>query len=599
MFTSAITVQPSRPNNLISKTTQVNPDTSRMMDSILITRARSEMLQILDAGLSSVMPIALVRDKVSLSEDGTELLLKVGDDDEQQSRPLGERVVMVGFGKAVAGMACTLAELLGPRLVRCVLSVPRIELGRYRGPDTDNDVLPRFRQMRDAQVAAVQALARTGSVEILEGAENNQPDESSLAATERIIELVRDLGDKDSLLVLVSGGGSALLCRPVEPLGLEQKRQLCLQLQNAGASISELNRVRKRLSDVKGGGLARIAYPAKVTTLLLSDVVGDPIDLIASGPTVYTDDSVQEAIDILKKYEIYDSLRADVKEIFSNDPKKMSKASSDKGMVEKGKFKFVENIVIGNNKTGLLAAQQAAEKLNFKCIVLTSFLEGDVKDISYSYAKFTRICCQVLEKHLVSENDFIEKVRQETDFPNLDSDKLSELFQVLSALREDETLLILAGGEPTVTVTGDGKGGRNQELSLRFSLDWLAEISKYPVLARYFVMFLSVGSDGQDGPTDAAGAFGLPNFRPELDEMYQSLVSQKKLSEDKAQLEALDNRLRELENLLPENVLKRNDSYHFFSSYNSGKNLLKFGLSGTNVMDFHFLYLRRRGCHCS
>lgn len=128
-------------------------------------------------------------------------------------------------------------------------------------------------------------LKRSKLIEFLEGAENNQPDETSLASTERIVELVRNLGPEDTLLVLVSGGGSALLCQPKPPIMFEYKRQLCRSLQNAGASIAELNCVRKRLSSVKGGGLARMAYPARVLAFVLSDIVGDPIESIASGPT--------------------------------------------------------------------------------------------------------------------------------------------------------------------------------------------------------------------------------------------------------------------------------------------------------------------------
>lgn len=245
------------------------------VDAPYLKTSQSELLQIFDAGISAVFPNVLIEDQVIL--DNNDLIVR------GEPYPLTENVYLVGFGKAVTGMAFAMEKILGDRLMRGIVSVPAASLCLIT-PE-EGKQLEKLQEQRDLQIQNLQMLKRSKVIEYREGGENNQPDDESLAATESIIELVTDLGQADTLIVLISGGGSTLLFQPKPPLTLETKRDLCKKLQDSGASITELNAVRKMLSTVKGGGLAKLAHPAKVLTFILSDVVGDPVDFIASGPT--------------------------------------------------------------------------------------------------------------------------------------------------------------------------------------------------------------------------------------------------------------------------------------------------------------------------
>ena len=244
------------------------------LDAQQLRTVRAELLRIFSSGVSSVMPAALIDEKLQLV--GNDLII------DGKSHAITDNVYVVGFGKAVAGMAYALEKLLGERLKRGVISVPRASL---KCDDIATEGFEELKERRELHLQNLQMLMRSRVIEYREGAENNQPDSAALANTDMIVELAESLGEKDTLIVLVSGGGSALLFRPKSPLTADRKRELCRRLQNAGASITELNCVRKRFSSVKGGGLARIAYPAKVLALVLSDIVGDPLKSIASGPT--------------------------------------------------------------------------------------------------------------------------------------------------------------------------------------------------------------------------------------------------------------------------------------------------------------------------
>ncbi|XP_046749809.1 glycerate kinase isoform X2 [Diprion similis] len=461
-----------------------------------------------------------------------------------------------------------------------------------------------------------------GPVEYREGAKDNQPDIESLSTTDDIMDLVEGLKENDTLIVLISGGGSALLCMPRPQLELKEKQEFCKKLQQAGADIKELNIVRKKLSMIKGGGLARIAYPASVISLILSDIVGDPIAEIASGPTVYSPKSPEEVISILKKYELFDDLNWNIKAVLT------SKDVDDKFLLnENDEFKHVKNIIIGNNSIAVEAAKSAALKKGFSPILLRSDLEGNVSDISSAYVRVANLMCMVLDKSLDRET-FVDVIKKDPILA-LPAEKVDEIYNIIEEAT-GKGIMLIGGGEPTVIVQGNGVGGRNQELALRFALDWLENIKESPRLSKYDVIMLSAGTDGQDGPTDAAGAFGYPAIGPIVHDLHNKLRAQlhqamvQRMDEPKAETrsvarkkmmdhsstkhtkqertnrecDALALKLRALEKLIPENVIKDNDSYNFYSNFKKGKDLLKTGLTGTNVMDLHIICITKQECGC-
>jgi len=282
-------------------------------------------------------------------------------------------------------------------------------------------------------------------------------------------------------------------------------------LLKSGATINEINTVRKHVSDFKGGWLAKKAYPATVLNLLLSDVVGDPLDFIASGPTVPDSTTFSDAIKVLKKYDLWNKASLSVRKVLSE---------GDKGLVPETPkandeaFKKVYNVVVGNCRFASLAAREYLKSAGLNTLLLTSTLEGEARHVGVMLAS-------IIREVSVSGNPIPKPAG------------------------------IIAGGETTVTVTGKGLGGRNQELALAAALK---------LHGMNGLVIASLSTDGVDGPTDAAGA----------------IVDGK----------TLDRALKM--NLTPEEFLKGNDSYHFFSKLGD---LIFTGPTGTNVNDVSVLVI--------
>ncbi|XP_012254338.2 glycerate kinase [Athalia rosae] len=571
----------SKINSFLSMSTKVTP----------LDEVRNCMGEIFVKGVEAVLPRNLIENRLKLEGD----TLFVGE----QSFQLLPNVYLIGFGKAVMNMVPGIERILGTRLKKGIISVPKGAMETiWKVQDFAN-----FPNLH-------------GPIKYREGAKNNQPDTDSVSTTHDIMDLVEGLQQGDTLIVLISGGGSALLCMPRPMLELKEKQALCKRLQDAGADIRELNSVRKQLSMVKGGGLAQLAYPASVISLILSDIVGDPIAEIASGPTVYSPQSPDEITGILKKYGLFDDLDWNIKTAIASKNNINSKDLLNANQ----QFKHVHNIIIGNNSIAIEAAKTESLKRGFSPIILRKDVEGDVSNVSIAYVTVVNLICMALEKSLDRES-FFTAIKQ-VPIMSLSEKTIDHIYDVV----EDVTgqgIILIGGGEPTVIVRGNGVGGRNQQLALQFSLDWMAKVKENPHLTKYDVVFLSGGTDGQDGPTDAAGAFGYPaiapiiyNIRNELQVQVQQTVSRemnrqntivnKRVeqnesiddeSNDKHQ-ESLVLKLEVIEKILPENVLDNNDAYNFYSRFKKGKDLLKTGLTGTNVMDLHIISITKRGCAC-
>ncbi|OXB69741.1 UNVERIFIED_CONTAM: hypothetical protein H355_005781 [Colinus virginianus] len=455
--------------------------------------------------------------------------------------PLKRDLYLVGFGKAVLGMAAAAEEILGDHLVRGIISVP---VG-----------IQESLQRAGMQEMLLKSHSR---IQVFEGARNNLPDSEALKGANAIRELAEGLTADDLLLVLISGGGSALLPAPIPPILLEEKEQLTKMLASRGAAIQELNTVRKMLSLLKGGGLARLAYPAQVVSLILSDVIGDPLDIIASGPTAASSHSIQDCLQILTKYNLLHSLPRSVQTVLSSSATKPTAAEH---------HSHVCNVVIGSNALALAEAKRQAEGLGYATLILSAAVCGDVGCVAELYCQLIRLLC--LHTAGPAEGPQGTEVRgnllqlaAELDIPGLN---MAEFLRALQGLEPQKPLCILAGGETTVQLQGTGKGGRNQELALRVGLGLhRARGVEASSLGRCDVIFLSGGTDGQDGPTEAAGAFCSPELVAE------------------ALQDGLD----------AETFLSNNDSYAFFSHFQHGRHLLVTGLTGTNVMDVQVILIR-------
>jgi glycerate 2-kinase len=342
------------------------------------------------------------------------------------SIPVSGRVIVVGAGKASAKMAQVVEGILGD----CISG--GLVVTKY------GHTLP---------------LERIRLIE----AGHPLPDAAGVRAVQESKELLKNLSKDDLVLCLISGGGSALWPSPAAGITLEMKQDVTQVLLRAGATIRELNAVRKHLSEIKGGQLARWAFPARVVSLIMSDVIGDPVDFIASGPTAPDTTSFSDALAIVKKYGV------DVPEAvlyrFEQGVRGRIPETPKPGDAV---FQRVENHVIANNRLLVDAAMEKARELQFNTTILATEIEGEAKDAGGFFAAMARE---------VGHSD--NPVRRPA--------------------------CIIAAGETTVTVRGSGLGGRNQEMALACAIAMAERSLPAPAC------FASVATDGTDGPTTAAG----------------------------------------------------------------------------------------------
>jgi glycerate 2-kinase len=453
-------------------------------------REFDHLTSIFTAALERVDPYRMIVNHVRL--EGSRLTVSFENEHHEVNLDDFNRVLVLGAGKASARMGKALEDILGQRITQGLISVKYGHAEPLR------------------------------CIEVLESG-HPTPDEQGVIAAQRIAELVRTADAKTLILNLISGGGSALLPCPlnldrlVDPvhLTLEDKQSMTRTLLACGADIGEINCIRKHISGVKGGRLLRLMQPARSLNFILSDVVGDRLDTIASGLTSHDESTFEEAMGIIEKYQIYDKAPPNV--IYALELGVQGKIEETPKLGDPT-TELATNILIGSNHAALTAACDTAKGLGYNTAALTCALTGESREA----AKF--------------------------------------LWGIATDVRKTELLVkkpacVIAGGETVVTLKGDGKGGRNQEMALAF----LAELARDELKGAH-ITFLSASTDGTDGPTDAAGAFASAEL--------VTLAQQAGLSINAA--------------------LKNNDSYHFFDRIGY---LLKTGPTMTNVCDLHMIII--------
>ncbi|MBN2060897.1 MAG: glycerate kinase [Deltaproteobacteria bacterium] len=446
----------------------------------ILSRMRSHAMELFHVSIESVDPYKAVRRFVSLEgdriilgrESNKSIILDLDDYDS---------IFLVGGGKATAPMARAIEDLLGDRLKKGIINV---------------------------KYGFIEKLSFT---EIIE-ADHPIPDQNGVKGTSKLLGLLQNAGKKDLIFSLISGGGSSLLPQPAGGISLREKQAVTKGLLECGASIDEINSIRKHISGSKGGQMARAAFPATTVNLMLSDVVGDRMDVIASGPFVPDISTFLDCSRILKKYGLGD-IPVSVAEHLSKGLNGLIPETPKQG---EEIFKKVYNVIVGSNILALEAAKNKAEDLGYNTIILSSMIEGETKDVALVH-------CGIAKEIL------------KTGYP------------------VPPPACIISGGETTVTIKGKGLGGRNQEFCLA-SAACIHGLSPR-------VVIMSAGTDGNDGPTDAAGAIVDPLTRTRGKEMGM----------DEAE------------------YLLENDSYHYFDKLGD---LIRSGPTNTNVMDVRFILVR-------
>ena len=431
-------------------------------------KARALALRSLESALNAVDPKQIIKSKLLLKN----LTLHVNGYSIDLKK--FKNIYVIGGGKASGSMAEALEQVLGNSITKGLVNVPRSSKNK-------TDIIK------------------------LHEASHPIPDEAGVEGTRRMLKIAEQAKEDDLIICLISGGGSSLMPLPRGKISIADKKEITNALLKCGATINEINTVRKHISDFKGGWLAKKAYPATILNLILSDVVGDPLDFIASGPTVPDSTTFSDAIKVLKKYRLWSKAPASIRKVLSDGEKGLipeTPKANDEA------FKRVYNVVVGNNRLASLTAQKYLKSEGLNTLLLTSTLEGEARHVGVMLASIAR--------EVSASGNPVPKPAG-----------------------------IIAGGETTVTVTGKGLGGRNQEIALA-AAQKLNDMNG--------VVVASLSTDGVDGPTDAAGAIADG----------KTLVRAAKMG------------------LTPEEYLAENDSYHFFSKLGD---LIFTGPTGTNVND--------------
>jgi glycerate 2-kinase len=437
-----------------------------------LKQLRQDARIIFEAGLEAADPVVSIRRHLRV--DGP--ILDAGE--RVYDLTNYKNIYVVGAGKATAKMARAVEELLDERITGGIVIVKR------------GHTVP-LRQL-----------------EVVE-AGHPIPDQAGVNATETIVGLLRRTLETDLILCLISGGASALLASSRTGLSLQDKQQTTQALLNCGARIHEVNAIRKHISKVKGGRLAELAYPSTIVSLILSDVIGDAVDSIGSGPTAPDSSTFADCLSIIERYGVGEMIPGVVRRFLQ---KGAAGEATETPKAGDPIFHKVQNLIVGNNQSALLAAKESAEALGYHVLALSSSVEGEASKAALDHAAIAK--------------------------------------DVLAGRgRVHRPACIISGGETTVTIEGDGLGGRNQEFALAAAVE---------IDGMEGVVVLSGGTDGTDGPTDAAGAI--------VDGTTLQRATEK----------GLDAR----------DYLRRNDSYPLLKTIGD---LLVTGPTLTNVMDLQLV----------
>lgn len=381
---------------------------------------RALVTRVMQAALAAVEPGEAVRR--ALRRDGE--TLTVGD--RTYDLDAYDRIIVVGAGKASAPMAAAAEEVLGERV-------------------TDGLVVVKHGHTHETRTV------------LLREASHPIPDETCVNGTAELVNLLETTGPRDLVVVALSGGGSALMLLPAEGISLLDMQQTTDLLLRAGATINELNTIRKHLERAKGGGLARLAAPSDVLALVLSDVVGNPLDVIASGPTVPDTSTFEDSCAILERFGVFDKLPSSVRARLQDG---RDGKISDTPKPGDPLFDRVQTVVVGSNELAAEAAVLQSETEGLSALLLTTYVEGEAREVAKVVAALAR-----------------EETARNRPLPR--------------------PACLILGGETTVTVRGKGVGGRNQELALAAS---------QKIVGLDNVIIAALATDGNDGPNDATGA---------------------------------------------------------------------------------------------
>ncbi|XP_033321336.1 glycerate kinase [Megalopta genalis] len=555
----------------------------------IMLQIRDDLSRVVETGIKCVYTSVIIPEKVKY--DGKSVLSIKG-----VKYKVKKNLHIVGWGKEAITMSAAFERIVGRQLKKGWVIVPRKSIFRmWSYPEA----FPRL----DSAISYVEA------------GTNGLPDEKSVATTKKILHYCKKLKRKDLLIVMLSQGIDDLLCCPREEIGLRDKLRALNRLKIAEATPEEINTVRNKLSAIRGGDLARFAYPARVITLITSDVSAEPMSQLSGGPCVY-DPKGDAALKILSKYRVLEKLSQSVRDLVEETvPWTMA---ADKQVTEQKKYKFVHEYVIACNADAMECMAVEVFKLGLFPVKLNSTCFGEVQEFAREYVKITSLMILAVEGKINMLDMYLD-MRESSVCPLTDK-KVHEIFPAKD--KWGLGLCLLLGGRQTVNLClHPGKGGPNHELALYFSLYWYMSTEQYPILREYTVWFLGGSSYGKDGNTDAAGAFGYKSLATDIYPEYEKALSAYntananwwKLKEERRNPLAIERAHREMadlkvvkdqfESIMPARVLAQNNTNTMFLSINDEDELLLLKTGNyytfTNVGDLHIIRIVRFQCNCN
>jgi len=438
---------------------------------------------------------------------------------------LNNNLSIVGFGKAVYGMAVGVQKLLSDHIVEGYLSVP------HGFKPTDSKLLD-----------------PTSYIKVSPGAKDNLPDAEAMQSAVKIQNIINSLTRDDVGIVLISGGGSALLPLPVPQISLEEKLLSINTVAKAGGNIKQLNLMRQKLSQIKGGKLLESCACTNIIALIISDIVGDPVDLIASGPTVCNTSTFTQCIDIFNQLKVNEHIPKSVMHYLSEMKNTCDNDEYCNIQKQSESLRSCNNVLVGSNTILVRSAHHAAIQCAFQPVIVTNKLECDAQLVG-------TVLAELAVRVLFSEG--------KTEIIQLLEEITCDMESILHAdLDNMNKVCLIFAGETTVNVKGTGCGGRNQHIVLSALSHWKdLSLRREKSIDFSKICLLSAGTDGQDGATDAAGAV-----------CDGAIVGQVVASD-----------------LNVQSYLSNCASNDFFESYPILDGLIKTGLTGTNVMDIQIV----------
>ncbi|XP_066591895.1 glycerate kinase-like [Prorops nasuta] len=565
-------------------------DAKKSRNEKMMLKVRDDMGTVMETGVKGVYTHNILPEKIRFDGKQTMFIKDV-------KYKINKNLHVVGWGKEAISMSSALERILGKQIKKGFIVVPH---GAIFNMWNYPDAFPIL----------------NSSIQYTEAGQNNLPDERTVRLNQAILQYCKKLKKKDILIVMIDKNVDDLLCCPREEITLKEKLRLLDRLKAIDATHDEITVVRNKLSMIRGGDLARMAFPAKVIILVTSDIYSEPTAMryLGGGPCHY-DPKDLGALNVLSKYKFLDNISGSIRDVVEEVLPWTNAA--DKQLDENQKYKFTNQYVIASNRDAMDYMASKTLSFGYFPLKLNSTCLGTVELVAEEYAKLASLLILGVENK-VSSGELYVRMKDSPVCP-LTEDTVKEIFPAKD--KWGLGLYLLLGGRPTVELCSHpGKGGPNQELALYFSQYWQNCVEENPILRNYTVWLLGGSSTGKDGNTSAVGAFGYKNISTDIYPVFKTLDSKYKSAHirwwklytekakpyetRKARIESLDLGLQrnKYAGILPDKVLRENNTNIMFQAINYGDELfeLKSGnyFTYSDVGDLHLIRIVRYQCFC-